>query len=107
LTNAIKYTPPGGRVALSAEETDSAIEIRVTDTGIGIAAADADKIFGKFFRSDSEAVRKIPGHGLGLPLAKEIVELHRGQLSVESQPGKGSAFLIRLWKDRALLKQAV
>ena len=83
------------------------IEIRVTDTGIGISPEDSDKIFEKFYRSESDEVRQIGGHGLGLPLAKEIVELHRGQLSVASQPGKGSEFLIRLWKDRALLKQAV
>lgn len=105
--NAIKYTPAGGRVALTAEETDSAFEIRVTDTGIGIAPEDSDKIFEKFYRSESDEVRAIAGHGLGLPLAKEIIELHRGQLSVASEPGKGSEFLIRLWKDRALLKQAV
>lgn len=105
--NAIKYTPAGGRIALSASETDTAIEIRVTDTGIGIAPEDSDKIFEKFYRSERDEVREIGGHGLGLPLAKEIVELHRGQISVASQPGKGSQFLIRLWKDRALMKQAV
>ncbi len=105
--NAIKYTPAGGRITLTAEETDTAFEIRVKDTGIGISAEDSDKIFQKFYRSESDQVREIGGHGLGLPLAKEIVELHRGQLSVTSEPGKGSEFLIRLWKDRALLKQAV
>jgi len=105
--NAIKYTPAGGRITLTAEETDTAIEIRVKDTGIGISAEDSDKIFQKFYRSESDQVREVGGHGLGLPLAKEIVELHRGQLSVSSEPGAGSEFLIRLWKDRALLKQAV
>lgn len=107
VSNAIKYTPAGGQIALTASETESAIEIRVQDTGIGIGPEDIEKIFEKFYRSEDEKVRKIGGHGLGLPLAREIVELHRGQLSVTSEPGKGSEFLIRLWKDQALLKQAV
>jgi signal transduction histidine kinase len=55
----------------------------------------------------SEEVRKIGGHGLGLPLAKDIIELHRGQLSVRSEPGKGSEFMISFWKDSGLLKQAI
>jgi PAS domain S-box-containing protein len=107
LVNAIKYTPAGGQIMLSAVETDSSIEIRVTDNGIGIAAEDQDKIFDKFYRVGSEEVREIGGHGLGLPLAKEIIELHRGQLSVRSEPGKGSEFVISFWKDSGLLKQAI
>ncbi|MFW2405991.1 MAG: ATP-binding protein [Gammaproteobacteria bacterium] len=107
LVNAIKYTPAGGRVSLSATETDSAIEIRVADNGIGIAPDDHDKIFDKFYRASTEEVRNIGGHGLGLPLAREIIELHRGQLTVRSEPGKGSEFLACLWKDSGLVKQAI
>ena len=107
IVNAVKYTPADGRITLTAAETDSAIEIRVSDTGIGIAPDDQDKIFDKFYRADSDEVRQIGGHGLGLPLAKEIIELHRGQISVSSQPGKGSEFLISLWKDSGLIKQAI
>jgi len=107
LVNAIKYTPAGGKVAFSAVETDNAIEIRVADNGIGIGPEDLDKIFDKFYRAESDEVRQIGGHGLGLPLAKEIVELHRGQISLKSLPGKGSEFLISLWKDNSLLKQAI
>jgi PAS domain S-box-containing protein len=107
LVNAIKYTPAGGAVGLSAVETDNAIEIRIADTGIGISPADQEKIFDKFYRAESDAVRQVGGHGLGLPLAREIIELHRGQITLRSVPGKGSEFLVSLWKDSGLLQQAI
>ena len=107
LTNAIKYTPTGGTIGLTASESSAAIEIRVSDSGIGIRPEDKDRIFDKFYRSESDDVQKVGGHGLGLALARDIVELHHGQLSVASEPGKGSTFQITLWKDSALLKQAV
>ncbi len=107
LTNAIKYSDPGGTVRLSAAETDDCIQIRVADTGVGIAPDDQAKIFDKFYRSADEQVRQRSGHGLGLPLAKDIVELHRGSLSVASQLGQGSEFVIALWKDSGLLQQAI
>jgi len=107
LTNAIKYTPAGGQICLAASETDVAIEIRVSDTGIGIGPEDKDRIFEKFYRATGAEVQKVRGHGLGLALVREIVELHHGQISVNSDHGKGSTFLISLWKDSALLKQAI
>ena len=107
LVNAIKYTPAGGRISMTAAETDSAIEIRVADNGIGISPEDQDKIFDKFYRAENDEVRNIGGHGLGLPLAREIIELHRGQLSVSSERGKGSEFIACLWKDTGLVKQAI
>jgi signal transduction histidine kinase len=107
LVNAVKYSKPGGTVSLSAEETDEAIRVRVADTGIGIAPEDQAKIFQKFYRAQNEAMKGIGGHGLGLPLAKEIIELHRGHLSVESKPGEGAVFTIDLWKDGGLLQQAI
>jgi len=107
LVNAVKYTPDNGGVLLAAVETDSAIEIRVTDSGIGIPPEDQAKIFDKFYRSESDAVRQISGHGLGLSLAREIVELHGGTLTVRSVVGKGSEFLISLRKDRGLVRQAI
>ena len=107
LSNAIKYSEPGGKVMFSATETDDAIEIRVTDTGIGIAVEDQERIFEKFYRSDDEDVRNRGGHGLGLPLAKDIIELHQGQLSVESTPGEGAEFIIILYKEAGLVQQAI
>jgi signal transduction histidine kinase len=106
LTNAIKYSNPGGVVTLSAEETDSSVRISVKDTGIGIESRELEKIFDKFYRSDSNEVRKRVGHGMGLALAKEIVQLHQGVLSVNSIPGKGSVFTIEFNKEADLLKLA-
>lgn len=107
LVNAVKYTDPGGEVTLSAEETDTSIRISVRDTGIGISTGDQARIFDKFYRADDEKVRSRSGHGLGLSLAREIVEMHRGQVSVSSAPGQGSEFVIELWKDHGLMKQAI
>jgi len=106
LTNAIKYSNPGGVVTLSAEETDSSVRISVKDTGIGIESRELEKIFDKFYRSGSNEVRKRVGHGMGLALAKEIVQLHQGVLSVNSIPGKGSVFTIEFNKEADLLKLA-
>ncbi len=107
LTNAIKYSEPGGKVTLAAEEQDAEILISISDEGIGIAEHDRELIFDKFFRSESAAVRSRTGHGLGLSLAREIVQLHHGELRVESEPGQGSTFTIVLKKDAALLRSAV
>lgn len=107
LTNAVKYNRPGGRVTLSASETEDAIVIGVRDTGIGIAHEDQARIFEKFFRSEREDVRERTGHGLGLALAREIVELHQGELRVDSVAGQGSEFSIVLKKTPILLKEAV
>jgi len=107
LTNAIKYNRPGGAVTLAAEESDEEIAVHVQDTGIGIASADQARIFEKFFRGgDVESTRR-GGHGLGLYLAKEIVELHHGRLSVESEPGKGTQFTIYLKKTPTVAKEAI
>jgi len=105
LTNAIKYTKAGGRVTLFAEEDDRSIRINVNDTGVGISPADQKHIFLKFFRSDNEEVRKKPGHGLGLPLAKSIIELHHGSLTVESAPGEGSLFTIHFTKGGGFVRE--
>ena len=105
LTNAIKYTIAGGKVTFSAEEDDQAIRINVIDTGVGISPEDKKRIFLKFFRSDDEEVRKKPGHGLGLPLAKSIIELHHGKLSVESSLGEGSVFSVHFSKGGGFVRE--
>lgn len=107
LSNAIKYNKPRGLVTLEAEETDDSIILRISDTGIGIKAEDQKKIFDKFYRSDDDEVTSRNGHGLGLSLAHEIIGLHNGHLSLESEKGKGTTFILELGKTSTLLKEAV
>ena len=96
LSNAVKFTPAGGRIELKAALTDSAVEISIMDTGIGIAREDQEAIFEEFRQVGAKASRKHEGTGLGLTLAKKFVELHGGRIWVESEAGKGSTFSFRL-----------
>jgi len=98
LTNAIKYSKPGGKVSMSASENEDSIEIVVSDEGYGIAESDLNQIFNKFFRSTDDNIRKQTGHGLGLSLARQIVMMHHGDLTCSSELGKGSRFVIQLEK---------
>jgi signal transduction histidine kinase len=104
LTNAIKYNKPNGNVTLNAEEVDDQLIIKISDTGIGISEQDQEHIFEKFYRSENDLVRKKPGHGLGLALTKEIIELHGGKLLLQSTIGEGSTFSVSLKKSSSLLK---
>lgn len=104
LTNAVKYNNPGGSVILCAEETAEHVVIKISDTGIGIAKEDQQRIFEKFYRSGDEQVTQRSGHGLGLALAKEIIHLHHGTLVLQSEPGQGSEFTISLKKNSTFLK---
>lgn len=104
LNNAVKYNKPNGKITLSADETDDQLIIKISDAGIGIGQHDLEHIFEKFYRSENDNVRQKPGHGLGLALTKEIIELHGGKLTVQSTPGEGSTFLITLKKSSSLLK---
>lgn len=106
LTNAAKYNKAGGEIILSAEESDERIVIAVQDSGIGIPAADLERIFDKFYRSaDQEAVSR-GGHGLGLYLARQIVEMHQGQINVVSQPNQGTRVSLSFRKPHVLLRAA-
>jgi signal transduction histidine kinase len=96
LSNAVKFTPEGGRISLRARLTDRAVEIAVTDTGIGIAPEDQAAIFEEFRQVGSDETRNLEGTGLGLTLAKKFVELHGGRIWVESEPGRGSTFTFTL-----------
>ena len=107
VTNAIKYSDPGGKVTLTAEEDECNIRISLRDNGIGIAPDETEKIFEKFYRSEREETRNRNGHGLGLSLAREIIQLHNGTLTLNSTLGVGSEFVIEFRKETALLKQAV
>jgi signal transduction histidine kinase len=103
LTNAIKYSRDGDAIALSAEENDNYIRIKVADTGIGIAPEDQEKIFEKFYRSEDDEARQASGHGLGLPLCLQIVQLHHGNIIVNSELGIGSEFIIEFNKNIGLV----
>lgn len=96
LGNAVKYTPAGGRVAFRVHATDQNLEIDVEDTGVGIAENELPKVFDKFFRSDDPRVQEQKGTGLGLALVQEVVRLHGGRVSVDSEIDKGSTFQIVL-----------
>ena len=107
LSNAVKYNSDGGEIQLTIEETEDAVQIRVADSGIGISEEEAVKIFDKFYRSRDERVQAIGGHGLGLALTKQIVELHHGSLSLDHDREQGSEFIINLWKETTAVKQAI
>ena len=95
LSNAVKFTPEGGRINLKAWLGDRSVEISVSDTGIGIAREDQSAIFEEFRQAGSNEGRR-EGTGLGLALAKKFVELHGGQIRVESEVGRGSTFTFTL-----------
>ena len=103
VTNDIKYTPPGGSVVLTLTEDEAAVTFTVRDTGLGIAAGDLPHIFERFWRADQSRSRTgdRPGVGLGLAIAKWIVEAHGGSIAVQSRPGRGTMFTIRLPKAAA------
>ncbi|MNS29823.1 Alkaline phosphatase synthesis sensor protein PhoR [compost metagenome] len=94
--NAIKFTPEGGRIAVTLDRDEGHLAIRVTDTGIGIAEADLPRLFKPFSQLDVGNTRSTTGTGLGLSIAKALVEAHSGQIGVESEPGRGSTFWVRL-----------
>jgi len=96
LDNAIKYTPAGGEVKLSLSKEGQDVRIFVQDTGIGIKKEDCTRIFERFYRADKSRSRQIGGHGLGLSIAKWIVDTHKGTIQVTSQIGKGSIFMVKL-----------
>ncbi len=96
LSNAVKFTPDGGRVAVMAEmEPDGGLLLQVSDTGIGIGEEDLEKVTRMFVRGDDSLSNK-PGAGLGLPLAKQLMELHGGGLTLASQPQHGTVASLRL-----------
>jgi heavy metal sensor kinase len=94
--NAVKYTPSGGTVTLSAGREGSAVTIAVADTGVGISADDLPHIFERFWRADKVRSRDEGGAGLGLPIARQIAEQHGASLDVRSEPGRGSVVTVRL-----------
>jgi len=107
MTNAIKFTPAGGTVTVSARDIGDEIEVSVRDTGIGIAEDELPRVFERFYQVDSSASRSYRGAGLGLTICEFIVEYHHGSIRAESTLGEGSTFLFTLPKklptDEALV----
>jgi signal transduction histidine kinase len=94
--NALKFTPAGGRVELRAEKQDEEFVIVVSDTGMGISAANLANVFSRFWQADDTSRRKYQGVGIGLALVKELSVAHGGDVSVASEQGKGTTFTVRL-----------
>ena len=94
LTNAIKYTPQAGKVIMEGLVEEDHILVKVSDTGYGISESEMNHIFDKFFQSSRKEIKKESGVGLGLALAKNIIQLHKGDIKVESKEGNGSTFTL-------------
>ena len=96
LSNAVKFTPDGGKVDVAARNLGRNIQIAVRDTGIGIAPEDHAAVFEEFKQVGRDYTRKAEGTGLGLALTKRFVELHGGEIRLESELGKGATFTFTL-----------
>lgn len=102
LSNALRYTDAGGSVKVSLTDGEKEVTVSVADTGIGIAAKDLPYIFERFYRTDVSRARTSGGIGIGLAIVKAIVEAHGGAIEVESEPGKGSRFIVKMPKKNYL-----
>jgi signal transduction histidine kinase len=96
LTNALKYSPEGGTIALRAAPAQNGVEISVSDEGVGMDAEQKEMLFGRYERIERDSIKSIAGTGLGLHLTKHLVELPGGQISCETHPGQGSRFTVFL-----------
>jgi signal transduction histidine kinase len=96
LSNAVKYNRPGGRVSVALRRSPNGVELRVQDTGIGIAESDQPRLFKEFVRIRNPETADIPGSGLGLSTVRKLAILYGGNVALESQAGKGSVFTVRL-----------
>lgn len=96
ISNAVKFTPAGGRVTVSTCATAREVEVTVSDTGMGIPEHELPRPLQRFFRTEHATAAAVPGTGLGLAIAKAIVEGHDGRLAVESEDGAGTTFRVYL-----------
>jgi signal transduction histidine kinase len=96
VSNAIKYTPPGGTIRTVVSQEGSSIRFAVSDSGRGIPREDLDRVFDPFFRVPQQSNDRTPGTGLGLALAKSLVELHGGSIWADSAPTQGSTFFFTI-----------
>lgn len=100
ISNAIKYTPDGGKISVELEDDKNHITLRVTDNGIGIDADGMKQLFTKFGRVQTDYTAKVQGTGLGLYLAQQFIVLHGGKITVDSKPGNGTQFIVKLPKEQ-------
>ena len=96
ISNALKFTPAGGRVEVRASERSGRARIEIADTGMGISPEEQERLFERFYRTAQAQTDAVPGVGLGLSIAKAIVEAHGGTISCESVEGRGTTFAIEL-----------
>ena len=96
LSNAVKYNKEGGHVAIELQSENNQVMIKVEDTGIGMNKDEIESLFKEFFRVKNEQTRNISGSGLGLPIVKNVVDLYHGEVDVNSVPGKGTSFTIKI-----------
>jgi two-component system phosphate regulon sensor histidine kinase PhoR len=94
--NAVKFTPPGGTITIAAAVAGDRVELRCTDTGVGIRSDELARIFERFWKADSSRRRDGEGSGLGLAIARHVVAAHQGTIRVESEVGRGSTFVVVL-----------
>ncbi|HEV8687435.1 MAG TPA: ATP-binding protein [Gaiellaceae bacterium] len=95
VSNAVKFTPPGGHVEVLVEASDADVCVRVSDSGIGIPVAEQPQLFERFFRASAAVENAIAGTGLGLPIAKAIVDAHNAAISIQSEEGRGTSVVVR------------
>jgi signal transduction histidine kinase len=96
LDNAVKYSGPTGAVNITLQKQNHDVMLTISNTGEGIAPEHLDRIFDRFYRTDASRARKHGGHGLGLAIAKSIVEQHKGEIYAKSVVGEGATFYVRL-----------
>jgi signal transduction histidine kinase len=110
LTNAMNYTPAGGSVQIATQSVqtngDRWVTLSVTDTGLGIAPEEQARLFQRFERGQASADLQVPGTGLGLAISKEIIDLHAGRITLESEVDEGSTFTVWLPTDSHLAPAA-
>jgi signal transduction histidine kinase len=105
IDNAIKYSGKIKRIEVKAYKEDQNLAVSVKDFGVGIKKEDSDKIFDRFYRGGDELTRMVKGSGLGLTLVKQIAEAHHGSVQVDSEPGQGSTFSIKLPLEEKVIKK--